>query len=259
MTQQARDGGIDPVFGRDREIRQVIDVVAAAQQPDPGRRGGRRQDGRGRGAGAPDRPGRRAGQPEGGRDRGARPRSLQAGAGVKGEFEARMKAVIDAVRAPKPTILFIDEAHTLVGGRRGRDRRRGQPFEAGPRARRARRRPGASTKAHREGPRARPPLPDGQGRRARRRDGRRDDARDQDRYEDHHAVQITDDRRAAVELGHLGPSVDLIDTASARVRMSQDATPAALDDSTPATRSRPSSRRGAATSPPGSATRAWTS
>ena len=52
---------------------------------------------------------------------------LQAGAGVKGEFENRLKGVIDAVKSsPKPIVLFIDEAHTLIGagGRPGRTTRR---------------------------------------------------------------------------------------------------------------------------------------
>jgi SpoVK/Ycf46/Vps4 family AAA+-type ATPase len=61
---------------------------------------------------------------------------LQAGAGVRGEFEKRLKGVIEEVKAsPRPIVLFIDEAHTIVGGRAGH--RRGQPAQAGAGARRA--------------------------------------------------------------------------------------------------------------------------
>ena len=64
---------------------------------------------------------------------------LQAGAGVKGEFENRLKGVIDEVKAsPTPIILFIDEAHTLIGaGGAGGPERRRQPAQAGAGARRA--------------------------------------------------------------------------------------------------------------------------
>jgi hypothetical protein len=74
---------------------------------------------------------------------------LQAGASMKGEFEQRLRSVIDEVQAsPKPIILFIDETHTLVGaGGAGRHRRRGQPAQA---------RAGAR---HSCAPSAPPPLP----------------------------------------------------------------------------------------------------
>ena len=64
---------------------------------------------------------------------------LQAGASMKGEFENRLRQVIDEVQAsPKPIILFIDEAHTLDWRRgRGRHRGRGEPAEAGAGARHA--------------------------------------------------------------------------------------------------------------------------
>lgn len=63
---------------------------------------------------------------------------LQAGSGVKGEFEKRLKGVIDEVKAAAtPTILFIDEAHTLVGsGNAAGKRRRGQSAQARPGSRR---------------------------------------------------------------------------------------------------------------------------
>ncbi len=118
MTQQARDGGIDPVFGRDREIRQVIDVLSRRRKNNPilvGEAGVGKTavvEGLALRIAAGDVPKSLQEAEIAALDLGA----LQAGAGVKGEFEARMKAVIDAVKdAPKPTILFIDEAHTLVG------------------------------------------------------------------------------------------------------------------------------------------------
>ena len=102
---------------------------------------------------------------------------LQAGASVKGEFENRLKGVIAEVKgSPKPIILFIDEAHTIIGagGAAGR-RRRGQPAQAGARARRAAHDRGDHLErvqeVLREGRRARAPLPARQGRRAER--GRR--------------------------------------------------------------------------------------
>ena len=87
---------------------------------------------------------------------------LQAGAGVKGEFENRLKSVIEEVKAsPKPIILFIDEAHTLIGaGGAGGAGRRGQSAEAGAGARRAahhrRHDLGRIQEVFREGRRARP-------------------------------------------------------------------------------------------------------
>ena len=86
------------------------------EQPDPDRRGRRGQDGRRRGAGAADRRGRCSPRPQ---ERDLRTLDLgllQAGAGVKGEFENRLKQVIAEVKAsPVPIILFIDEAHTMIG------------------------------------------------------------------------------------------------------------------------------------------------
>ena len=99
---------------------------------------------------------------------------LQAGAGVKGEFENRLKGLIDEVKSsPTPIILFIDEAHTMIGaGGAGRPERRRQPAQAGAGSRRT-----AHHRRHhlvgvqevlREGCGAGPPLPGGQGGRAHR-------------------------------------------------------------------------------------------
>jgi len=118
FTELARNGGIDPVFGRDREIRQMIDILGRRRKNNPIVVG---DAGVGKTAVVEGLALRVA---EGDvpkivqnvdileLDLGA----LQAGASVKGEFENRLKAVINEVKASeKPIILFIDEAHTLIG------------------------------------------------------------------------------------------------------------------------------------------------
>jgi len=118
ITEKARRGEIDPVFGRDREIRQMIDVLARRRKNNPilvGEPGvGKTALVEGLALRVID-----GGVPE--TIRGTRILTLdlgllQAGAGVKGEFEQRLKNVIDEVRASTtPILLFIDEAHTLIG------------------------------------------------------------------------------------------------------------------------------------------------
>jgi type VI secretion system protein VasG len=118
FTEKARQGHIDPIFGRHREIRQMIDILARRRKNNP----------------------IIVGEPGVGKTalveglaleiaRGEVPDSLknvelygldlgllQAGAGVKGEFENRLKAVIAEVKgSPRPIVLFIDEAHTIIG------------------------------------------------------------------------------------------------------------------------------------------------
>ncbi|MGU9858369.1 type VI secretion system ATPase TssH [Pseudomonas sp. LF245] len=118
LTAKAAQGKIDPVFGRDDEIRQVIDILSRRRKNNP----------------------LLVGEPGVGKTalveglalsiaQGRVPVSLksvcvrtldlgllQAGAGVKGEFEQRLKNVIDAVQQSEiPVLLFIDEAHTLIG------------------------------------------------------------------------------------------------------------------------------------------------
>ena len=118
LTQQARDGKLDPVLCRDGAIRQMVDILARRRKNNPIVVG---EAGVGKTAIV-----------EGLASRivaGEVPQVLkdvellsldmgllQAGASVKGEFERRLKGVIDEVKAsPKPIILFIDEAHTLIG------------------------------------------------------------------------------------------------------------------------------------------------
>ena len=118
LTAQARAGKIDPILGRDAEIRQVIDILTRRRQNNPIMTG---EAGVGKTAVVEGFALRLASGdvPPALKDVSIRTLDLgllQAGAGVKGEFENRLRGVIDEVKAsPKPIILFIDEAHTLIG------------------------------------------------------------------------------------------------------------------------------------------------
>jgi type VI secretion system protein VasG len=118
FAAQARAGEIDPVFGRDREIRQMVDILGRRRKNNPIVVG---EAGVGKTAVVEglalrivqgDVPAVLQGVEILALDLGL----LQAGAGVRGEFENRLKSVIDEVKASEvPIILFIDEAHTLIG------------------------------------------------------------------------------------------------------------------------------------------------
>ncbi|HTH73754.1 MAG TPA: type VI secretion system ATPase TssH [Trinickia sp.] len=118
LTQRARDGHIDPVIGREAEIRQTIDILMRRRQNNPILTG---EAGVGKTAvveglalriAAADVPAPLVGVALHVLDMGL----LQAGASVKGEFENRLKTVIDEVKkSAVPIILFIDEAHTIIG------------------------------------------------------------------------------------------------------------------------------------------------
>lgn len=118
LTARARDGKIDAVLGRDFEIRQLIDILTRRRQNNPILTG---EAGVGKTAVVEGFALRIAAGdvPDVLKDVQLRTLDLgllQAGAGVKGEFENRLKSVIDEVKAsPQPIILFIDEAHTLIG------------------------------------------------------------------------------------------------------------------------------------------------
>ncbi|AXF22837.1 type VI secretion system ATPase TssH [Burkholderia pyrrocinia] len=118
LTDQARRGDIDPVFGRDREIQQMVDVLARRRKNNPILVG---EPGVGKTALVEGLALRVAEGSVPNVIRDVRILTLdlgllQAGAGVKGEFEQRLKNVIDEVQAsPVPILLFIDEAHTLIG------------------------------------------------------------------------------------------------------------------------------------------------
>lgn len=118
LTARAKAGKIDPVLGRDAEIRQVIDILTRRRQNNPILTG---EAGVGKTA-VVEGFALKIAQgdvPEDLKNVTVRTLDLgllQAGAGVKGEFENRLKGVIDEVKAsPKPIIMFIDEAHTLIG------------------------------------------------------------------------------------------------------------------------------------------------
>jgi type VI secretion system protein VasG len=118
LTEKARKGEIDPVTGRDEEIRQIVDILMRRRQNNPILTG---EAGVGKTAVVEGFAVRLT--------RGDVPPALQnvslftldigllqAGASMKGEFENRLRQVIDEVQAsPTPIILFIDEAHTLIG------------------------------------------------------------------------------------------------------------------------------------------------
>ena len=118
LTAQAKAGKIDPILGRDSEIRQMIDILTRRRQNNPILTG---EAGVGKTAVVEGFALRLASGdvPPALKDVTLRVLDLgllQAGAGVKGEFENRLRGVIDEVKAsPKPIIVFIDEAHQLIG------------------------------------------------------------------------------------------------------------------------------------------------
>src|SRR6202049_3058780 len=118
LTEKAKTGKVDPVLGRDFEIRQVVDILMRRRQNNPILTG---EAGVGKTAvveGFAIRVAQGEVPPP---LRNVTVRTLdlallQAGAGIKGEFENRLKGLIEEVKAsPQPIILFIDEAHTLIG------------------------------------------------------------------------------------------------------------------------------------------------
>ena len=118
LTERARQGLIDPVLGRDFEVRQVVDILTRRRQNNPILVG---EAGVGKTAVVEGFALRIAQGDVPPPLRGVMLRTLdlallQAGAGVKGEFENRLKGLIEEVKSsPTPIILFIDEAHTMIG------------------------------------------------------------------------------------------------------------------------------------------------
>jgi type VI secretion system protein VasG len=247
LTASAKSGKIDRILGRDSEIRTVIDILTRRRQNNPILTG---EAGVGKTAVVEGLALRitQGDVPEPLKNVSLRTLDLgllQAGAGVKGEFENRLKSVIQEVKSsPTPIILFIDEAHTLIGA----GGQAGQGDAANllkPALARGELRTIAATtfdeyKKHFEGD---PAL-------KRRFQEVRVDEPDEHRairmlravadvMQKHHKVRILDEAVAeAVKLGirYLperqlpDKAVSLLDTAAARVKLSQGATPAALDD-----------------------------
>ena len=247
MTEEARNGSGDPIVGRDEEIRQMVDILMRRRQNNPILTG---EAGVGKTAVV-----------EGFAQRIARGDVppvlqdvdllsldiglLQAGASMKGEFENRLRQVIEEVQSSeKPIILFIDEAHTLIGagGAAGTGDAANllKPALARGELRTVAATTWAEYKKHIEKD---PAL-------TRRFQVVKIDEPSEERavlmmrgiatsMEKHHKVQILDEAlEAAVKLSHRyiparqlpDKSVSLLDTAAARVAISQHAVPAELDD-----------------------------
>ena len=248
MTAAALDSNMDPIVGRDEEIRQMVDILMRRRQNNPILTG---EAGVGKTAVV-----------EGFAQRIARGDVppvlaevqllsldiglLQAGASMKGEFENRLRQVIEEVQASeKPIILFIDEAHTLIGagGAAGTGDAANllKPALARGELRTVAATTWAEYKKHIEKD---PAL-------TRRFQVVKIDEPSEEKavlmmrgitstMEKHHKVQILDEAlEAAVKLSHRyiparqlpDKSVSLLDTAAARVAISQHAVPASLDDS----------------------------
>jgi type VI secretion system protein VasG len=247
LTAQARDGKIDPIVGRDGEIRQVVDILMRRRQNNPMLVG---EAGVGKTAVVEGFALRIAhgDVPPPLRDVQVRTLDvglLQAGASMKGEFENRLRQVIDEVQASaKPVILFIDEAHTLVGAGGNAGTGDAANLLKPALARGNLRTIGATTWAEYKKHIEKDPAL------TRRFQTVLVDEPDEEKgilmmrgvasvMEQHHRVQILDEAlEAAVKLSHRyiparqlpDKAVSLLDTACARVAVSQHAVPAEVDD-----------------------------
>ncbi len=247
LTERARNGEIDPVAGRDEEIRQIIDILMRRRQNNPILTG---EAGVGKTAVVEGFALRLA--------RGDVPPQLkevslhvldigllQAGASMKGEFENRLRSVIDEVQAsPKPIILFIDEAHTLIGAGGSAGTGDAANLLKPALARGKLRTIGATTWAEYKKHIEKDPAL------TRRFQVVQVDEPSEEKavrmlrgvasiLEKHHRVALLDEAiTAAVRLSHRyiparqlpDKAVSLLDTACARVAVSQHATPAELED-----------------------------
>jgi type VI secretion system protein VasG len=247
LTEDARGGRLDPVVGRDDEIRQVIDILMRRRQNNPILTG---EAGVGKTAVVEGLALRIvAGDvPPALRHVSLRTLDvalLQAGAGVKGEFEARLRQVLDAVQsAGHPVILFIDEAHTLIGAGGAAGTGDAANLLKPALARGSVRTIAATTWSEYRRHIERDPALTRRFQVVQVREP--DEARAVSMMrgvaaalETHHGVQILDEAiEAAVKLSHRylparqlpDKSVSLLDTACARVAVSQRATPPAVDD-----------------------------
>jgi type VI secretion system protein VasG len=249
LTEKARKGEMDPVTGRDEEIRQIVDILMRRRQNNPILTG---EAGVGKTAVVEGFAQRLA--------RGDVPPQLkevsllsldigllQAGASMKGEFEQRLRQVIDEVQSsPKPIILFIDEVHTLVGAGGAAGTGDAANLLKPALARGNLRTVGATTWAEYKKYIEKDPAL------TRRFQVVQVPEPDEAKailmlrgvasvLEKHHRVQLLDEAiEAAVKLSHRyiparqlpDKAVSLLDTACARVAVSQHAMPAAVEDST---------------------------
>ncbi len=247
LTEQARSGKLDPIVGRDDEIRQVVDILMRRRQNNPILVG---EAGVGKTAVVEGFAQRIV--------RGDVPPSLkevelrtldvgllQAGASMKGEFEQRLRSVIEEVQAsPKPIILFVDETHTLVGAGGAAGTGDAANLLKPALARGTLRTIGATTFAEYKKHIEKDPAL------TRRFQTVQVDEPSEEKailmmrgvastMEKHHRVQILDEAlEAAVKLSHRyiparqlpDKSVSLLDTACARVAVSQHAVPPEVDD-----------------------------
>ena len=247
LTAQARSGKMDPIVGRDDEIRQVVDILMRRRQNNPILIG---EAGVGKTAVVEGFAQRiaRGDVPPSMKDVELRALDvglLQAGASMKGEFEQRLRSVIDEVQASaKPIILFIDETHTLVGAGGAAGTGDAANLLKPALARGTLRTIGATTFAEYKKHIEKDPAL------TRRFQSVTIDEPDEVRailmmrgvastMEKHHKAQILDEAlEAAVKLSHRyiparqlpDKAVSLLDTACARVAVSLHATPPEVDD-----------------------------
>jgi type VI secretion system protein VasG len=247
LTEQARKGRIDPVVGRDAEIRQIIDILMRRRQNNPILTG---EAGVGKTAVAEGFARRIASGDVPPPLRGVALRALdigllQAGASLKGEFEQRLRQVIDEVQASTtPIVLFIDEVHTLIGAGGAAGTGDAANLLKPALARGSLRTIGATTWAEYKKYIEKDPAL------TRRFQPVKIDEPTEERallmmrgvaaaLEKHHRVLVLDGAlQSAVKLAHRyiperqlpDKSISLLDTACARVAVSQHATPAEVED-----------------------------
>ena len=249
LTEKARKGEIDPVLGRDAEIRQLIDILMRRRQNNPLLAG---EAGVGKTAVVEGFAARiaKGDVPPALRDVTLRSLDmglLQAGASVKGEFENRLRQVIEEVQSsPTPIILFIDEAHTLIGAGGAAGTGDAANLLKPALARGTLRTIAATTWAEYKKYIEKDPALTRRFQAIKVEEPSEDTAVRMIRglvgpLEKHHGVLILDEAlEAAVRLSHRyiparqlpDKAVSLIDTACARVAVSQHATPAPLEDAT---------------------------